>query len=123
VKQVFRAETEVVGVLCRTSLSGPDDVENVKAIQAQYKLQPLSKFLGQAPPPAAPPIAFPPYDKAKARSHDFIGYLNFLLQFCQPPHESEVELMKRFAKIGIGRVCRLTRRRLRRRNWRRSMPA
>jgi hypothetical protein len=35
-------------------------------------------------------------------SKDFIGYLNFLLQFSQPPHPSEVELMRRFARIGIG---------------------
>jgi hypothetical protein len=28
--------------------------------------------------------------------------LNFLLQFSQPPHPSEVELMRRFARIGIG---------------------
>jgi hypothetical protein len=44
----------------------------------------------------------PPYDKAKARSHDFIGYLNFLLQFTQPPDASETALMQRFGKIGIG---------------------
>ena len=86
IKQVFKAETDIVGTLTRTALQGPEDVPNVKAIQAQYKLQPLSAFLKQPAPPAAPAIDFPPYDKAKARSHDFIGYLNFLLQFAEPPH-------------------------------------
>src|SRR6266851_4655649 len=76
--------------------------QDVKALQAQYKLEPLSAFLGQPAPPAAPAISFPPYDKAKARSHDFIGYLNFLLQFAEPLHPSEVAIRKRFEKIGIG---------------------
>ena len=102
IKQVFKAETDIVGTLTRTALQGPDDVPNVKALQAQYKLQPLSAFLKQPAPPAAPAIDFPPYDKAKARTHDFIGYLNFLLQFAEPPHPSEVAIRKRFEKIGIG---------------------
>ena len=101
IKEVFKAETEIVGTLTRTALQGPDDVSNVKVIQAQYKLQSLSAFLKQPAPPAAPAIDFPPYDKAKARTHDFIGYLNFLLQFAEPPVASEVAIRKRFEKIGI----------------------
>jgi hypothetical protein len=101
INQVFKAETEIVGTLTRTSLHGPEDVADLKALQAQYKLQPLSAFLGQPAPPAAPPITFPLYDKAKARSHDFIGYLNFLLQFAEPPVPSEVATRKRFEEIGI----------------------
>ncbi|WP_213953043.1 DUF1254 domain-containing protein [Variovorax sp. dw_954] len=102
IQQVFHSETDIVLSLTRTALNGPDDVEAVKAVQAGMKLQPLSSFLKTAAPPAAPTIALPPYDVAKARSRDFIGYLNFLLQFTQPPHPSEVDLMKRFATIGIG---------------------
>ena len=102
IKQVFKAETDIVGTLTRTALQGPEDVPNVKAMQAQYKLQPLSAFLKQPAPPSAPAIDFPPYDKAKARTHDFIGYLNFLLQFAEPPVPSEVAIRKRFEKIGIG---------------------
>ena len=52
IRQVFQAETDIVGTLTRTALNGPEDVPNVRAIQAQYKLQPLSAFLGKpAPPP------------------------------------------------------------------------
>jgi hypothetical protein len=101
IKQIFRAETEIVGTLTRTALEGPDDIANVKALQAQYKLQPLSAFLGKQAPPSAPSISFPPYDKVKAHSHDFIGYLNFLLQFAEPPNPTEVAIRKRFEKIGI----------------------
>ncbi len=102
VRKVFQAETEIVGTLTRTALNGPEDVPNVRALQAQYKLQPLSAFLGKPAPPAAPPIEFPAYDRAAAQGHDFIRYLNFLLQFAEPPHPSEVAIRKRFETIGIG---------------------
>ena len=101
IKKVFHAETDIVMTLTRTALDGPADVANVKVVQAGMSLQPLSGFLKTSRPAEAPNISFPPYDPAKARSHDFIQYLNFLLQFAQPPHASEVELMKRFALIGV----------------------
>jgi hypothetical protein len=101
IAKVFQAETDIIGILGRTSLNGADDIENVKAIQAQYKLQPLSKFLNTPKPEPSSAIEFPPYDPAKATSHDFIGYINFLLQFAQPTVPSEKELMAKFAKIGI----------------------
>ncbi|MBR3194554.1 DUF1254 domain-containing protein [Bosea sp. (in: a-proteobacteria)] len=101
IRQIFRAETEIVGTLTRTSMSGPEDAANVKALQAQYKLEPLSAFLGRQAPPPAPALTFPPYEVAKARSHDFIGYLSFALGLAEPPDPSEVALRKRFASIGI----------------------
>jgi hypothetical protein len=101
IEQVIQAETEIVGILGRTSLNGPDDVKNVAAIQSQYRLEPLSTFLKTEAPPPALAISFPAYDPAKATSHDFIGYINFLLQFAQPTIPEETELMARFARIGI----------------------
>ena len=102
INQVFKAETDIVGTLTRTSLSGPEDVENLMALQAQYTLQPLSAFLGKPAPPAPPALSFPPYDPAGARTHDFITYLNFFLELAEPPYPSEVALRQRFNKIGIG---------------------
>jgi hypothetical protein len=101
IDKVFRSETDIILTLTRTALNGPEDVDAMKAVQQGMKLQPLSSFAHQTPPPALAPIVLPPYDVAKARSHDFIGYLNFLLQFTQPPDPSEVELIKRFASVGI----------------------
>jgi hypothetical protein len=101
VTAVIKAETEIVGILGRTSLDGPSDVENVKAIQKNYRLTPLSIFLKTPTPRPAPAVTFPLYDPAKATSHDFIGYINFLLQFGQPTVPAEQDLMARFAKIGI----------------------
>ena len=102
IKKVFHSETEVVMTLTRTALDGPDDVAAVRAVQSGMKLQPLSAFTNTAAPPAAPAITFPPYDPAKARSHDFVTYLNFLLQFTQPPDASETELMQRFRSVSMG---------------------
>ena len=102
IRQVFRSETDIVLVLARTALNGPSDVDAVKAVQAGMGLQSLSSFAGTPAPATAAPVAFPPYDAARARTHDFIAYLNFLLQFTQPPHPTETALMQRFAKIGIG---------------------
>ncbi len=94
IKQVFRAETDLVGTLTRTALNGPEDVAKVRAIQAGLKLRPLSAFLGQPAPPPAPAITFPVPDKAKEASSDFIAYLNFLLQFALPPHPVEGDLAR-----------------------------
>lgn len=102
IKQVLKAETDIVLDLGRTSLNGPQDVEALKALQAQYGLQPLSAYARTPPPPAAPRIDFPAWDEPKALGPDFIGYLNFLLQFCQPPDASETALLARFAEIGVG---------------------
>ncbi|HTV93370.1 MAG TPA: DUF1214 domain-containing protein, partial [Verrucomicrobiae bacterium] len=100
ITQVFKADTRIVMVLGRTSLAGVGDIPALKALQAQYKLQPLSAFAGAPPPPAAPPISWIPWDKARALGPDFVSYLNMLLQFCRkPPFPDEASLMNRFAML------------------------
>jgi hypothetical protein len=98
---VFHAETEIVMTLTRTGVDGADDIPAMKAVQAGYKLTPLSAFVGTPAPAAPPTVDWPVWDKAKADGLGFIGYLNFLLQF-MPPIPSEVEMLARFARIGIG---------------------
>jgi hypothetical protein len=100
ISAVLQSEGNFVYALGRTAVAGPDDVENVLAIQAQYQLQPLSAFLGQPPPPDAA-IAFPAFDQAAADSIGFIGYFNFLLGQLAV-HPSEQALIASFAPIGIG---------------------
>ena len=75
----------------------------MKKVQAGHRAQPLSAFLGQPAPKAAPAIAFikPLTLKEEKTSLEFFNILNFVLQFC-PTHPSETELMERFAKIGMG---------------------
>jgi hypothetical protein len=103
IKKVFRCETELAIPTYRTQLFNPGDIENVKKVQAGYKVQPLSAFLGQPAPKAAPAIDFiKPLTPAEEKtSPEFFNILNFVLQFC-PTVPSETELMARFAKIGVG---------------------
>jgi hypothetical protein len=103
IKDVIRSETEFVFLLIRTQLFDPSDIENVKKVQAGYKVQTLSSFFGSRSPPPAPAIDFPkpPGAEEQRTSLEFFNILNFILQFC-PTHPTEIELMKRFAKIGIG---------------------
>ena len=54
VKNVIRSETEFVFAAYRTQLFRPDDLDNVKKVQAGYKAEPLSAFLGQPTPAAGP---------------------------------------------------------------------
>ncbi len=102
IKEVIRSETDFAFVLYRTQLKGPGDIENVKKIQAAYKVQPLSAFLGEAAPEAAPTVDFfkPLTAEDERTSLRFFDELNFVLQFA-PTHPSEVELRARFAEIGI----------------------
>jgi hypothetical protein len=103
IKAVIRSETEFAFVLYRTQLFGPDDIDNVKKIQAGYKVQPLSQFLGKPAPPAAPAIDFikPLSPEAERTSPEFFSILNFVLGFC-PPNPAETEVLARFARLGIG---------------------
>lgn len=103
ISRVIHAETQFVFVLYRTQLFKPQDLDGVKKVQAAYRVQPLSAFLGQSVPPSAPEIEFirPLRPTEERSSLLFFQILNFVLQFC-PTHPSEVELMKRFRILGIG---------------------
>jgi membrane-bound lytic murein transglycosylase MltF len=54
ITKVIHSETELVSVVGRTQLFNPADLDNVKKIQSQYKVQTLSGFLGTPALPAAP---------------------------------------------------------------------
>jgi hypothetical protein len=103
IKKVIRAETQFVFVLYRTQLFGPDDIENVKKVQAGYKVQTLSAFTGKSAPPPAPAIDFikPLTVEQERSSLDFFKVLDFVLTL-SPTHPSEKAMMARFAKIGVG---------------------
>lgn len=103
ITKVIRCETEIASAQFRTQLFNPIDLDNVKKIQEQYIVKPLSAFLNQPAPQAAPAIDFPqPLTPVTQKtSLEFFTLLNFYLQFC-PTHPSEKALMERFAKIGVG---------------------
>ena len=66
--------------LIRTQLFNPGDMPNVEKVQAGYKAQPLSAFLKQPAPPAAPKIDFLPATTAGIKEN-FFQYLDAALQF------------------------------------------
>ncbi len=102
IKKVYTSDTDFGVVVIRTQLFNPDDITNVEKIQAEYRMQPLSAFLGTTPPPAAPAVDFiEPLTKAELKtSLDFFNIMNFVLTY-SPVVPSEAALRERFAKIGI----------------------
>jgi hypothetical protein len=102
VKEVIRSETEFVFAFYRTQLFDPGDIDNVKKVQAGFKVQTLSAFAG-TPPKTAPTVLFvkPISRDAQKTSLEFFNILNFVLRYC-PTDPSEVDLMARFAKIDVG---------------------
>jgi hypothetical protein len=100
IKKVFRSSSQLSLAGYRTQLFNPDDLDNVKKVQAGYKVQPLSTYLKQAPPPPAPAIDFPKVDKELVKTN-FFEFLDFALQFA-PAQENETEIRAQLARIGIG---------------------
>jgi hypothetical protein len=101
IAQVFRSETQFSLIIFRTQLFNAADIDNVKKVQAGIRTQPLSAFLKQPAPPAAPAIAFPPFVGQDPFKTDFAATLDFLLQFA-PVVPEEKKLRAKFASIGIG---------------------
>jgi hypothetical protein len=101
IKRVLRSETQFIGTLTRTSWAGPEDREGLVAMQRQYRIRPLSEYVGSKPPQPAPSYQFPAWDELRANSIGFIEYLNFILNFA-PAVANEKDMLDRFARIGIG---------------------
>jgi hypothetical protein len=100
IKKVFRSSTQFSLAAYRTQLFNPDDMPNVVKVQAGYKVQPLSAYLHQPAPPAAPTIDFPPVNADMVKTN-FFRYLDFALQFA-PPGPEEMDIRAKLARIGIG---------------------
>jgi hypothetical protein len=100
-QEVFTQETTLANAAFRIQLFNPGDIENVKNVQSDIKVQPLSKFLGE-PAPKVTPVTFVkaltvPEQK---KPETFFPILNNLLQFA-PTHPTEVALKERVARIGV----------------------
>src|SRR5439155_14584 len=99
IKKVFRSSTQFSVAGYRTQLFNPDDLDNVKKVQAGYKAKMLSAYLNQPPPSPAPAIDFPKIDKELVKTN-FFEYLDFALQFA-PAQENEKEILAQLASIGV----------------------
>ncbi|WP_405135326.1 DUF1254 domain-containing protein [Nocardia sp. NBC_01388] len=97
--------TDTAWLLGRVQVNGPGDVENVKAVQSQMKLVPLSQWQSgnhDNPPPAAPSdkSVNPSQQVAQLDGPAFFAKLNELM-VADPPAAADAPAMERFAKIGV----------------------
>jgi hypothetical protein len=99
IKKVFRSSTLFSLAAYRTQLFNPEDMPNVVKVQSGYKVQPLSAFLNQPAPPAAPAINFPKIDKELVKT-GFFDYLDFSLQFA-PPRPEENDIRAKLASASV----------------------
>ncbi len=100
IKKVFPSTTPFGLTVIRTQLFNAADMPNVEKVQAGYKVQPLSQFLKQPAPPAAPKIDFVPATSAGIKDNYF-EYLDAALQFV-PPSPEDKDIRAKLASIGIG---------------------
>jgi len=99
VAKMFTLETQLGIALFRTQLFGPADMPNVEKVQAGYTVQPLSAYLKQPAPPAAPKMDFPTFTDSAFKT-EFVRYENFLLQYI-PSVPEEKAMRDTFALIGM----------------------
>jgi hypothetical protein len=102
IAKVIPTETWLAKATYRTQLFAPDDIENVRRLQAGYRVEPLSTFLRQPAPPAPPAVEWIPPLTAEAMKTDprFWTILDFVLRFA-PVHPSETALRERLARLGL----------------------
>jgi hypothetical protein len=99
IKRVFRSTTPFALSLFRTQLFDEADIGDVMRVQAGYKVQPLSGFLKQPAPPAAPQIDFLPATTEGIKAN-FYDYLACALQFV-PETTQTKDIRARLASIGV----------------------
>ena len=100
IKKVFQSTTPFALSIFRTQLFNADDMPNVVKVQAGYQAQPLSSFLKQPAPPAAPKVDFVPATTAGIKAN-FYAYLDAALQFV-PVTPEDKAIRAKLATIGIG---------------------
>lgn len=103
IAKVIRSDTQFAFVFYRTQLFNSQDLDGVRKVQAGFKVEPLSAYLGQPAPRPAPAMDFikPLSAEQERKSPEFFQVLNFVLSYC-PTLDSEKGLMDRFARLNIG---------------------
>ncbi len=81
IDRVIKGESDLLGTLTRTQLIGLADLPNVKRIQQEYKLQPLSDYLGTAAPAKTTTKDWITWQEGSEKTLDFWKYGSFVSQF------------------------------------------
>ncbi|WP_095168774.1 DUF1254 domain-containing protein [Pseudomonas sp. Irchel 3H3] len=100
IDRVVRSESNIAYALYRTQLFDDKDLEKVRKIQGNYKVQTLSQYLKQPAPATPAKISWPKPTASMTDSPELFRYLNFMLAFA-PAQDSEKDLLARFARIGV----------------------
>lgn len=96
---VIHVETQFAMTCTRTELTA-DGTEGLARVQESYRVQPLSEFLGEDAPEAAPTVTWPAWDEDAAAGLGYFDILDFLLSFTGVLAE-DAEIRARMAEIGI----------------------
>jgi hypothetical protein len=100
IKRVVQGDSEFLGSLTRTQLIDATDMKNVKQIQSEYKLEPLSSFLGEAAPAAAPAINWLRWKDGLEATDEFWKYANFVMGFTTP-NPQDKPVLDKISQIGV----------------------
>jgi hypothetical protein len=101
VDQVIPCETDLFFCVVRTQLMDDQDLANVERLQEQYKLEPLSQYLGNEVPESTPMEQLPEWNEGDQFTANSFIYLDAMLRHMDPVSE-EIMLRRRLARIGIG---------------------
>lgn len=107
IKRTFRSSTRYAWALGQTQANGPDDFAAVNAIQAGYKLTPLSAWGKPYTPPANVPVdarvdvtTTPPDQVARMDAGRFFKRLAMAMKD-NPPYAADRTVLDRMKKLGI----------------------
>ncbi|MBN9288007.1 MAG: hypothetical protein BGO43_00675 [Gammaproteobacteria bacterium 39-13] len=100
IKRIIQGESSFLGSLTRTEFLGNNDLDNLSQIQKNYKLQPLSAFLGKTAPKPAAKIEWLQWKEEDLHTDAVFTYVNFLLSLTKP-NAADQAILHRIAKLGI----------------------
>ncbi|MGO9116325.1 MAG: DUF1254 domain-containing protein [Desulfomonilaceae bacterium] len=107
VKQTFRSPTRYAWLLAQTQVNGPDDFAAVNALQAQYKLTPLSAWGKPYTPPDNVPVdpkidlkVTPTDQVARMDAGTFFNRLALAMKD-NPPYADDKPAIEKLKKLGI----------------------
>ena len=100
INKIFTSGTPFSVAIYRTQLFDPEDMPNVIKVQDGYKAEPLSAFLKQPAPAAAPAIDFSPATTAGIKAN-YWSYLDAALEYV-PETKMDRDIRTKLATIGIG---------------------
>ena len=103
---IIRSSSRFTMVLGRTAVYGPEDIDNVKNIQAGYMVSPMQDRIGKQATSSSILPPFPFINKMELASNSpepqlFFTYANFIMKYIKIP-TYEADLYQQFSQLQIG---------------------